>query len=320
MTCDPEAGKPMTQTTFPARSAADARRGGVAAALAAVFIWALVPVGTRFFVLRTDPLMFNILRFAASGAAALPLCLRGRPWRWPVRDRILLCVCALFAVPGYNMPVALGARAIPAGELGLLIATEPVFIVALSSLLERRPISQRVLAGSALALAGAVLTSGSTGAPLLSSWASTLQVLGGAFSWSCYTVLVGRLNARHGTFAVTGAILVIGSAALMLISLPLTRGTPWPDVTTTAMLAAMGILSSLLGFLLWNHACAALPAERVGLFVYLIPIVCLGAGAGMLGESLSLAILAGGVLTIAGVWLASRTPPAGAESRRPREA
>jgi drug/metabolite transporter (DMT)-like permease len=290
----------------------------VAAALAAVFIWALVPVGTRFFVLRIDPLMFNVLRFAAAGSAALPLFVRARPWRWPLRDQLVVCLCALFAVPGYNVPVALGARAIPAGELGLLIATEPVFIVALALLLERRSISSRVLLGGFLALAGVVLTSQGSGLPLMSSWKSTLQVLGGAFSWSCYTVLAGRLNACHGTFAVTGTILVIGSAALMLISLPMTRGTPWPDVTTASMLAAMGIISSLLGFLLWNHACASLPAERVGLFVYLIPIVCLGAGAQLLGESLTFAVLAGGVLTIAGIWVASRTAPAAAPDR-PRE-
>ena len=291
----------------PARSPADARRGGIAAALAAVFIWALVPVGTRFFVLRIDPLLFNIVRFAAAGAVALPMLLHARPWRWPVGDRVLVCLCAFFAVPGYNIPVAFAARTIPAGNLGLLIATEPVFIVGLSLLLERRPLRLRVLAGSVIAMAGVVLTSLSA-TPFILSWKGTLQALGGAFSWSCYTVLAGRLNARHGTFAVTAAILVIGSAALMLISLPLTGGTPLPDPTTLAMLAAMGIASSLIGFLLWNHACAALPPERVGLFVYLIPIVCLGAGAEFLGESLTFTVLMGGALTIAGVWIASRTP------------
>ena len=40
---------------------------GYASALAAVCIWALVPVGTRFFVLRVDPYVFNVIRFAASG-------------------------------------------------------------------------------------------------------------------------------------------------------------------------------------------------------------------------------------------------------------
>jgi hypothetical protein len=44
---------------------------GHAAALAAVIIWALVPVGTRFFVLRVDPIIFNVIRFVASGAASV---------------------------------------------------------------------------------------------------------------------------------------------------------------------------------------------------------------------------------------------------------
>jgi drug/metabolite transporter (DMT)-like permease len=301
----------MTSANTAARNPAP---GGTAAALAAVIIWALVPVGTRFFVLRVDPLMFNVVRFLASGAAALPFFLRARPWRWSVHDRLLACACALLAVPGYNVPVALGAQAIPAGEIGLLIATEPLFIIGLTLLLERRPIGHRVLLGSALALAGVVLTSRGTGIPIMMSWKSTLEVLGGAFSWSCYTVLAGRLNARHGTFAVTGTILVIGSAALMLISLPLTRGTPWPDATTASMLVTMGVLSSLIGFLLWNRACATVPSERLGLFLYLIPIVSVGAGAKFLGESLTLGILAGGALTIAGIWVASRRASAAAET------
>jgi drug/metabolite transporter (DMT)-like permease len=56
------------------------------AALAAVILWALVPVGTRFFVLRIDPFVFNVIRFATSGTVALPLFLRARPWRWPGRS------------------------------------------------------------------------------------------------------------------------------------------------------------------------------------------------------------------------------------------
>jgi drug/metabolite transporter (DMT)-like permease len=309
----------MMQTNAPARNPADAHRRGMAAALAAVVIWALVPVGTRFFVLRIDPLMFNVVRFAAAGAAALPWFLRAAPWRWPVRDRLVLGACALLAVPGYNVPVALGAQAVPAGELGLLIATEPVFIVCLTLLVEGRRLGRRVLIGSVLAFIGVALTSGSSGGAVTAPWTSVLEVLAGAFSWSCFTVLAGRLTARHGAFGVTGSILVIGSAALMLISWPLMRAAPWPGTEMLSALAAMGIVSSLIGFLLWSRACAALPAEQVGLFVYLIPLVCLGTGAAFLDESLTLAILAGGALTIVGVWIASRGPGASVPSGPARE-
>ena len=95
------------QTTRPER--------GYAAALAAVFIWALVPVGTRFFVLRVDPYMFNVLRFLAAGGAAIPLCLTAKPWRWRRADQGMLLTCAALAVAGYNIPVALGARTVSAG-------------------------------------------------------------------------------------------------------------------------------------------------------------------------------------------------------------
>ena len=220
---------------------------GYAAALASVIIWALVPVGTRFFVLRVDPYVFNVIRFAASGCAALPFFIYAKPWAWPGRDRLLLLVCAILAVSGYSIPVALGARTVPAGELGVLIATEPVMIAVLALVLQRRPIHWRIIGGSVVALLGVTLTSGVLSADEPFKWVSTLQVLAGAFSWSCYTVLAVRLNQRYGTVGVTGAILVVGTVALLALSLPMVDATMLPDALTTLLLAAMGLSSSLLG-------------------------------------------------------------------------
>jgi len=279
---------------------------GHLAALAAVVIWALVPVGTRFFVLRVDPTVFNVIRYAASGASALPFFFLARPWRWPARDQMLLAGCALLAVPGYNIPVAIGAQSVPAAQLGLLIATEPAFIVVFTLLLQRRRMRWRVIAGCAIALVGVALTSGALSAPRTLQWAGALQVLTGAAAWSCYTVLVARLNQSHGALGVTGAVLVVGTVALMVVSAPMLPSKPWPDSAMLLALAAMGVASSTVGFLLWNYAGASLPAERLGLFLYLIPVVCVAAGALFLHESLTLPILGGGALTVCGVWIASR--------------
>ena len=43
----------------------------------------------------------------------------------------------------------------------------------------------------------------------------------------------------------------------------------------------------------------------MGLALYLIPIVCVLAGVGFLGESLTGRIIAGGALTVFGVWVAA---------------
>jgi len=282
---------------------------GYAAALASVIIWALVPVGTRYFVLRVDPYIFNVIRFAASGCAALPLFAYAKPWRWPGRDKVLLLGCAILAVAGYNIPVALGARTVPAGELGVLIATEPVMIAALTLVLHGRPIHWRVIGGSLVALLGVTLTSGvlSTAEPF--KWVSTMEVLAGAFSWSCYTVLAVRLNQRYGAFGVTGAILVVGTAVLLCLSLPMVNSAMMPDRGTILILGAMGLSSSLLGFLLWNYAGAVVPAERLGLFLYMLPVVSIYMGVQFLSESLTVQILIGGALIASGVWIASRSGP-----------
>jgi len=68
----------------------------------------------------------------------------------------------------------------------------------------------------------------------------------------------------------------------------------------------MGLVSSMLGFLLWNYAGARVPAERMGLVLYLIPVVCVLAGTGFLGEAMTAPIICGGLLTVFGVWVASR--------------
>jgi drug/metabolite transporter (DMT)-like permease len=279
---------------------------GMSAAVAAVVVWALVPVGIRFFVFRIDPFLFNVIRFAASGAVAVPLFVRARPWRWPAEDRLLLICCAVLAVPGYNVPVALAARTISASRLGLLIATEPVFIVLFTLLLRRQRIRARVWIGSVLALGGVALTSQGPSSSEGFSWLGTLQGLLGAASWSCYTVLAARLNQRYSTFGVTGAVVVVGAIALMAISVPMIGNTAMPDSATFAMVAGLGLASSMLGFLLWNYAAARVPAERMGLMLYLIPIVCVFAGVGFLNEPLTRQILLGGTLTVVGVWVASR--------------
>jgi O-acetylserine/cysteine efflux transporter len=287
------------------RQAEAGPRAAVTAALGAVLIWGLIPVGTRFFVQRVDPFTFNVVRFAASCAACLPLMVIARPWRWPSADRWLLVLCALLAVPGYNMPVALGAQTLPAGEIGLLIATEPVFIVAFTLALERRRVSSRLLAGCGVALAGVAVITGLFTSHLGFPWRASLSVLGGAASWSLYTAISGGLNERHGALGVTGSMVVIGAMGLIGISWPMMRG--WPNPPTGLALAGMGLASSTIGFFLWNYASAHLPAERVGLYLYFIPIVALAGSLVLLDEPLTLTILAGGTLIIAGVWIASRT-------------
>jgi drug/metabolite transporter (DMT)-like permease len=114
-------------------------------------------------------------------------------------------------------------------------------------------------------------------------------------------VLAAPLIARHGSWGVAGSILFIGGGALIGLSLPAMGHAAWPGPWVTAELAALGLVSAFLAFLLWNKAAEAMAVGRLGLFLYLIPVVSLLGGAAFLGERPTFASTCGGALILVGV-------------------
>src|SRR6516162_2271002 len=105
-------------------------RSALAAGLGAVIMWGLAPVATRAAVAHLAPLPLLTLRLIAAALVLLP-------WAWPVFRRLRarsasrLAASGLLALVGYNLLVTLGLRWLPAATAGLLLATEPVWIMLL---------------------------------------------------------------------------------------------------------------------------------------------------------------------------------------------
>jgi drug/metabolite transporter (DMT)-like permease len=108
---------------------------------------------------------------------------------------------------------------------------------------------------------------------------------------------------------VTGGVLVIGAIVLIAASLPMIHSDVLASPLAVGEIGAMGLVSSLLGFVLWNHAASAVPSERLGLFLYLLPLVSISAGAWMLDEHITALLVCGGALTLAGVAFGERSKP-----------
>ena len=70
----------------------------------------------------------------------------------------------------------------------------------------------------------------------------------------------------------------------------------------------LGIGASGLGYLFWYGALERIEASRVAAFLYLEPLVTLAAAVVLLGESVTLEAVAGGLLLLAGVAVVQRAP------------
>ena len=112
------------------------RRDALGAGLAAVCLWGLAPVATRAAVGHLPALPLLLIRLAAASLVLLPFA-------WPVfwrlrpRSAARLLAAGGLGLIGYNLPVTLGLRWLPAATAGLLLATEPVWVLVLGRLFTR---------------------------------------------------------------------------------------------------------------------------------------------------------------------------------------
>jgi drug/metabolite transporter (DMT)-like permease len=278
-----------------------------ATGLAAVTMWGLAPVATRAVVVQFGPLPLLVLRAFLAAAVLLP-------WAIPVLrhgPRGRLAVAGVLGMVGYNLPVAEGIRYLPASTAALILATEPVWILALGRLLAAERVARGAWLGSAVALGGVAVIAG----PQFGAGGKTLIGMGlvmlGTALFAGYTIALRPLTKEHGAVAATAASTVIGAVPYLalcpFVPLSVLAGRP---VTSWADLAFLAFGSTVAGMAAWNMAVGHLGSAKAGLLLFLEPCIGVTGGVVLLGEHLTVTVLAGGAVVMVGVviaWVAQRS-------------
>jgi drug/metabolite transporter (DMT)-like permease len=278
--------------------------GALGGALVAVTLWGLAPVATRALVVQLAPLPLLVLRLSLASVALLPWCL-------PVARRLdrraagRLVGAGLLGIVGYNLPVTVGLQWLPASTAGLLLATEPLWVLVIAFFaLGQRP-GRRAWAGSAVAMGGVLVLAGphamAAGAGLR-GLAGIGLVLAGTIAFGGYTLALAPLSRDYGALPATAATTVAGTVPYLAFAwmipgqkLAALQPMAWGE------LVFLGLGSTVTGMLLWNRAVAAAGSARIGPLLYLEPVVSVVSAVLLLGERVSAATVAGGLLVMAGV-------------------
>ncbi len=294
-------------TTSPAPGART-RPGPMAEGLVAVTLWGLAPVATRAAVSHLAPLPLLVIRMTAASLVLLPWAAPAFRRLRPRSAGMLLAVGSLGLI-GYNLPVTVGLQWLPASTAGLLLATEPVWVMVLSVVFVGERGSAMAWLGSAVALAGVGVLAGPgalTGAHGYRALAGAGLVLAGTLAFGGYTIALRPLSQAHGAVCVTAASTVLGTLPYLAfagtLSAPRLAGlgpAAWAEI------AFLALGSTAAGMLLWNRAVLSGGTARVSLLLYLEPVVSVIGAVVLLGEHLGLATIAGGALILAGVAAAS---------------
>jgi drug/metabolite transporter (DMT)-like permease len=182
-----------------------------------------------------------------------------------------------------------------------------------AALFLREPLTIAKIVGTLLALLGVAVELGG-GNPLAlvagGIGRGEVALFGCVVGWAAYT-LIARKVTGPSALAVTTYAAVTGT--LMLAVVVVVRGDPlWPHASLHAWLALlyMGLFGTALAFVWFLEGVKTLGPARASIFVNLVPVAAITLGVLLLGERLTLAMLVGAALVVAGVWIINR--PGGA--------
>lgn len=276
------------------------------------FFWGGTFVAGKLLAGQVPPVSSSFLRFFIA-AIALVLILfvnRSLPPLPPQQYWPKILLLGFTGVFSYNILFFTGLEQISAGRAALIIATTPLIITLVSSLVYREKLTFIKIAGIFLSLVGALFVISNGDLNLLFSGGfgqGELAIIGCVLSWTAYTIF-GR-SVLVGMSPLSSVLYSTVAGAAMLLLPAILEGLPGLlheiSLASWGALAFLGIFGTALGFTWYYRGINTIGASRAGIFINMVPVFGLLLSWLILGETFKPSVITGGLLVLAGVILAN---------------
>jgi drug/metabolite transporter (DMT)-like permease len=282
------------------------RRRGIAAALGAAALFGASTPAAKLLLGGVHPTILAGIFYLGSGVALgawrlVPGRVRGRRVEAPLRAHDLGWLAGAVFAGGIVGPVLLmlGLRAMPATAGSLLLNLEGVFTAGLAWFVFHENFDRRIFAGMICILAGGVVLSWSGRMGEGPAWGA-LAIAGACLAWAADNNLTRRISASDPVQIASLKGLVAGPVTILVA---LAAGAQFPGPSFAAAGAIAGMLGYGLSLTLFIAALRHIGTARTAAYFSVAPFVGAGLSIALLGEVLTLRLVAAGLLMGAGVWL-----------------
>jgi drug/metabolite transporter (DMT)-like permease len=266
--------------------------------------WSVIQIGLR----GIPPFTGVSLRFAIAGLLLLALALargvklgrsRHEVGLWALNGLLSFTIC-------YGV-VYWAEQWVPSGLAAVLFATYPLFVAILAYfILPAEPLQRAEIIGILVGFVGVVTI-----------FSADFDTLGGAeVVRGSLVMLLSPLAAAGASVSIKrwgggihplshASVPMIGAAAVLgVVAVATERGqtVSWTPASVSALLY-LAIAGSAVTFSLYFWLLSHLPAKRLALIAYVVPVVAMGIGF-LRGEPITLTTLVGSVCVIVGVAVA----------------
>lgn len=220
-------------------------------------------------------------------------------WKWHLLQ-------AMLGMVGYTLFLYAALETSSSVNAGVISAMSPATITIAAVVLLGERVTRVSVAGIALSIVGVLLVvlAGQSGASGLAVSVGDLLLVGSVLVWTAYVIVSRRLR----TPPITATAVQVALSVVVLLPLLAITGVPAePTAEGWFGLIWIIIFPSALAYLLWNIAAATLGPSKTGVFLNLLPVFTTIIAIA-LGDVVTVWQIVGGVIVLAGVYLATRPP------------
>lgn len=279
----------------------------------AVLVWGASFVATKVALRQVSPVTVVWLRFAIGmiilGTATL---LRGQ-FALPGRREVgYFALLGFLGITFHQWLQSTGLQTAQATTTAWIVASTPIFMALLGWLVLSEKLSWRLVLGILVAVIGVLLVvSKGDLTSLVSGRFGTrgdLLVMLSAPNWALFSILSRRGLKRY---PATGMMFYVMGFGWVFSSILFFSGNGLAQLHKLSLdgflsIGFLGVFCSGLAYIFWYDGLKALPAARIGAFLYVEPFVTVLTAALILHEPLLGISLLGGAAILMGVWIVNR--------------
>lgn len=278
-------------------------------AVVVVGIWGLTFISTRVLIDNgLTPQEIFLLRFLMAYIGIWFISPR-KLWCDNWRDELWMLLSGVTGGSLYFLTENTALEVTLTTNVAFIVCSTPLLTLLLSRLLYRREkATSRLWIGSLLALLGVGLVIFNGNFVLKLSPLGDVLSLTASLAWAVYSLIMRRVSDRYSTVFITRKVFFYG----LLTILPAFLVHPWqfplssfssPSVLFNLLF--LGLLASLVCFVVWNVILKRLGTVRASNYIYLNPLFTSVGALLFLGEPLTPVALLGAACVLCGVYLAS---------------
>ena len=259
-----------------------------------------------------NPYALTSFRIVLSGILMLPIYL-ARPRRSPFNRKDLwnFAVLGFWGVVVNRGLFVLGLDYTTAAHSALIVASGPILILLLARAYKLEKVTRAKIASMAICFVGVtILVAGEELHRHAGTWVGDAITMAGTAGFAVYTVLAKKVARQYDTISMNTFCNLAGAIFLLPMSVREAVRLNWATVGTIGWLglAYTVLISSVAAYLVFFWALAHLSASRLAVFTYVEPPLATLLAVVLLNESVTRALVIGGGLILAGVYLAEFGP------------